>query len=206
MFFAPSTGIWISILVITRLKYVVRIRHPFSNTQTCSYQYFKDLCWQYLAKMSYCWYGNTGFQLRTAAGLHPELVLLNPKPARTACRAVWAPPPCQTLCVLCHVAQIRWELEPQTWIFSCCSSVQLISHRTPTDFIFINNYSLAFITVSSQTIILHASILIAQTVYNLWGLIIRKLCKVHFPLQVSKEDSFVFRQIKLLIALCFLQL
>lgn len=115
------------------------------------------------------------------------------------------PPPCQTLCVLCHVAQIRWELEPQTWIFSCCSSVQLISHRTPTDFIFINNYSLAFITVSSQTIILHASILIAQTVYNLWGLIIRKLCKVHFPLQVSKEDSFVFRQIKLLIAFCFLQ-
>lgn len=126
--------------------------------------------------------------------------------ASQSCLQSRVSPPCQTLCVLCHVAQIRRELEPQTWIFSCCSSVQLISHRTPTDFIFINNYSLAFITVSSRTIILHASILIAQTVCNLWGLIIRKLCKVHFPLQVSKEDSFVFRQIKLLIALCFLQL
>lgn len=30
-----------------------------------------------------------------------------------------------------------------------------------------------------------------------------KLCKVHFPLQVGKEDTFVFVQIKLLIALLF---
>jgi len=110
--------------------------------------------------MPYCCYGSKLPAEDSCRCLHPEL---DPEPARDERRAV-SEPACQVLCML-H--QIRWELEPQTWILPCWTSERLISHRTPTDFIFINNYSLALITVSSQAIILHASVLTAQTIYNL---------------------------------------
>lgn len=93
-----------------------------------------------------------------------------------------------------------------TWASGLNLSEKLISHKTPTDFIFINNYSFAFVTASSQMIILLVSILNAQTVYPCQGLIVRKLSKVHFPLQVSGEDSLACLQIKLLIAHYCLQL
>lgn len=74
--------------------------------------------YQYLAKMPYCWYGSRLPPKDSCWCLHPELILLDPEAARDERRAV-SEPACQALCMLCLVAQIRRELEPQTWIFSC---------------------------------------------------------------------------------------
>lgn len=113
-------------------------------------------------------------------------------------------PCCQALHMLTLVAQINWELEPQIWIF-CQSSEQLITYKTPTDFIFINNYFI-FLRKSFLMDYYFTCLHFKGTIYPHCGLIIRKLCKAHLPFQVSKEDSLVCLPIEFSTTLYYLQL